>query len=103
MNLDTERSEKSEMKIERGDMSDEEEDFDKIATESDGHEQRTAHFNKMMYLRSFGIRFELPTAHIIDAAVFARNPTYIIQVIKYIIPSERRTNLAIYPTFDLID
>ena len=33
-----------------------------------------------MYLRSFGIRFELPTAHIIDAAVFARNPRYVIQV-----------------------
>ena len=78
------------------------EDFENIAAKSDGHEPRTAHFNKMMYLRSFGIRFELPTAHIIDAAVFARNSDYIIQVIKYILPSERRTNLRIYPEVPLL-
>jgi hypothetical protein len=45
---------------------------------SNGHEQRTAHFNKMMYLKSFGTRFELPTAHILDSAVFSRDPSYII-------------------------
>jgi hypothetical protein len=51
----------------------------------------------MMYLKSFGVRFELPTAHIINSAVFAKNPEYIIQVIKYVLPSERRTNLIISP------
>jgi hypothetical protein len=86
--------------------SDSERDFDEtdengIAWNSNGHELRTAHFNKMMYLKSFGIRFELPTAHIIDAAVFARDPKYIIQVVKYILPSERRTNIQIYPEVPL--
>lgn len=60
------------------DDSGNEENFAEIARKSTGHEQRTAHFNKMMYLKSFGVRFELPTAHIIDAAVFAREPEYII-------------------------
>ena len=71
--------------------------------ESNGYEQRTAHFNKMMYLKSFGVRFELPTAHVIGSAVFARQPNYIYQVIKYILPSERRTNMSISPTLPLYE
>lgn len=54
-----------------------------------------------MYLKSFGVRFELPAAHIIDSAVFARDPEYIIQVIKYIMPAEGRTKMNIFPQLPL--
>lgn len=68
-----------------------------------GNEQRTAHFNKMMYMSSFGIHLDLPTAYILDAAIFEADRRYCIQVIKYILPSENRTNVTIYPPMPQFD
>lgn len=62
-----------------------------LAKASVGREKRSAHFNQVMYLKNYCIKFEIPTAHVLNSRVFTKNDKYIFQVVKFIVPSEMRT------------
>lgn len=59
--------------------------------------EKTAEFNKELWMRSYAIKFEIPACYVLDARVFAHNTLYIFQVCKYVVPDESRTKSHIIP------
>ena len=48
--------------------------------------QRSAKENMKMYRDNYAIRFHIPSINIIDVLIVPNNPTFQIQVVKYLLP-----------------
>lgn len=48
--------------------------------------KRSAAENKKRFTDSFGIHFKIPTLHVLDSKIFPKNPSYQIQLLKYVLP-----------------
>ena len=51
--------------------------------------------DKERYLKAFGVKFEIPTAEVLNATIVENGSC--IEIVKYIFPSERRTQVKIEP------
>jgi hypothetical protein len=51
--------------------SSDEEDVNDKQQEWDGREARTGNFNKHLWMKSYALKFEIPTSHVLDARIFA--------------------------------
>jgi hypothetical protein len=72
----------------------------------DGRESRFANFNKKLWMNSYSQKFELPTSHVLNARTFAHGKStnfHIMQLIKFIIPSEFRTGMKVQPPLEFFD
>ena len=44
--------------------------------------------NKNIFLKNYGVYYSIPSIYILDANIFAKNPRYVFQLVKYVMPSE---------------
>lgn len=47
---------------------------------------RTGLDNKTIYLKNYGVYYSIPSIFILDANIFAKNPRYVFQLVKYVMP-----------------
>lgn len=47
---------------------------------------RTAEHNKEQYLKSYSVGFEIPSFYVLESTIWFKNPDYILQMVKYVIP-----------------
>ena len=85
--------------------SSDDEDVDgNMAKQIDGFEPRTANFNKRLWMKSYAHRFEIPTSHVLNARTFIRGEKFqIMQMIKFVIPSELRTGIKVMPALPFFE
>ena len=51
--------------------------------------------DKERYLKAFGVKFEIPTAEVLNATIVDKGSC--IEIVKYVFPSEHRTQVKIEP------
>lgn len=42
--------------------------------------------NKRKFRENFGIEFKIPTLHVLDTKIFPKDPSYQVQLLKYVLP-----------------
>jgi len=55
--------------------------------------KRSAIKNKDLFLKSYGVNYEIPSMYILDSCIFSKDNRYIIQFVKYVIPKNKILNI----------
>jgi hypothetical protein len=88
------------------DSSDEEDAGDDLTHDRMVHDDdtRLANFNKQLWMKTYSLRFEIPTTHVLNARTFTSgDDKHVMQLVKFILPSEVRTQMKIEPPLPFFD
>ena len=50
---------------------------------------RTAEDNKKQYLDSYSVGFPIPSFYVLESTIWTKNPAYVIQLVKIVIPDDK--------------